>query len=53
MSPVISNIKHDLSWPIRNNLNFDLFFPRFYDKKHQVFLQMLKNQMEYRDIMKD
>ncbi|KAL9950985.1 hypothetical protein ACROYT_G043569 [Oculina patagonica] len=25
----------------------------FYDKKHQVFLQMLKNQVEYREIMKD
>jgi len=25
----------------------------FYDKKHQVFLQMLKNQVEYRELMKD
>jgi len=24
----------------------------FYDKKHQVFLQMLQNQVEYREIMK-
>ncbi|XP_068677300.1 FGGY carbohydrate kinase domain-containing protein-like [Montipora foliosa] len=24
----------------------------YYDKKHQVFLKMLKNQLEYRDIMK-
>lgn len=25
----------------------------FYDRRHQVFLQMLKNQVEYRKIMKD
>ena len=25
---------------------------RYYDKKHQVFLQMLQNQVEYRTLMK-